>query len=102
MYDPTNQLEGAERIAAEWGLTREELDRFGVRSQNRAAVAWSEGRFDGQIIPFDIYGDGSEMHIQDEGRDTTYEALANLKPIAGVGVFPLNQQNTILQAPLRN
>ncbi len=88
MYDPTNQLEGAERIAAEWDLTREELDRFGVRSQNRAAVAWSERRFDGQIIPFDIYGDGSEMHIQDEGlRDTTYEALANLKPIAGVGYF---------------
>ena len=88
MYDPTNQLEGAERIAAKWDLTREELDWFGVRSQNRAAVAWSEGRFDGQIIPFDIYGDGSEMHIQDEGlRDTTYEALANLKPIAGVGYF---------------
>ena len=88
MYDPTNQLEGAERIAAKWDLTREDLDRFGVRSQNRAAVAWSEGRFDGQIIPFDIYGDGSEMHIQDEGlRDTTYEALANLKPIAGVGYF---------------
>ena len=59
-----------------------------MRSQNRAAVAWSEGRFDGQIIPFDIHGDGSQMHIQDEGlRDTTYEALANLKPIAGVGYF---------------
>ena len=60
----------------------------GVRSQNRAAVAWSEGRFDGQIIPFDVHGDGSEMHLKDEGlRDTTYEALANLKPIAGVGYF---------------
>ena len=88
MYDPTNQLEGAERIASKWDLTREELDRFGVRSQNRAAVAWSEGRFDGQIIPFDIHGDGSEMHLRDEGlRDTTYEALAKLKPIAGVGYF---------------
>jgi acetyl-CoA C-acetyltransferase len=88
MYDPTNQLEGAERIAAKWNLTREELDHFGVRSQNRAATAWSEGRFDGQIIPFDIHGDGSEMHNRDEGlRDTTYEGLANLKPIAGVGYF---------------
>ena len=33
MYDPTNQLEGAERIASKWNLTREELDHFGVRSQ---------------------------------------------------------------------
>ena len=88
LYDPTNQLEGAERIAAKWNLTREDLDRFGVRSQNRAATAWKEGRFDGQVIPFDVHGDGSEMHIRDEGlRDTTYEGLSNLKPIAGVGYF---------------
>ena len=88
LYDPTNQLEGAERIAAKWNLTREDLDRFGVRSQNRAATAWKEGRFDGQVIPFDVHGDGSEMHIRDEGlRDTTYEGLSSLKPIARVGYF---------------
>ena len=54
LYDPTNQNEGAERIAAKWNLTREDLDHFGVRSQNRAATAWKEGRFDGQVIPFDV------------------------------------------------
>lgn len=88
IYDPTNQLEGAERIASKWNLTREELDHFGVRSQNRAAIAWDEGRFEGQVIPFDVYGDGSDMHVRDEGlRETTYEGLAKLKPIAGVGYF---------------
>ena len=88
IYDPTNQLEGAERIASKWNLTREELDHFGVRSQNRAAIAWDEGRFEGQVIPFDVYGDGSDMHVRDEGlRETTYEGLSKLKPIAGVGYF---------------
>ena len=88
MYDPKNQLEGAERIASKWNLTRDELDHFGVRSQNRAAIAWDEGRFEGQIIPFDVHGDGSDMHVRDEGlRETTYEGLAKLKPIAGVGYF---------------
>ena len=88
LYDPTNQLEGAERIASKWNLTREELDHFGVRSQNRAAIAWDEGRFEGQVIPFDVHGDGSDIHVRDEGlRETTYEGLAKLKPIAGVGYF---------------
>jgi len=88
LYDPTNQLEGAERIASKWNLTREELDHFGVRSQNRAAIAWDEGRFEGQIIPFDVHGDGSDIHVRDEGlRETNYEGLAKLKPIAGVGYF---------------
>ena len=88
LYDPTNQLEGAERIASKWNLTREELDHFGVRSQNRAGIAWDEGRFEGQIIPFDVHGDGSDIHVRDEGlRETTYEGLAKLKPIAGVGYF---------------
>ncbi len=88
LYDPTNQLEGAERIAERWQLNREELDHFGVRSQNRAATAWEEGRFDGQIIPFDVHGDGTEIHNRDEGlRETTYEGLTKLKPIAGVGYF---------------
>ena len=88
IHDPTNQLEGAERIAKKWELTREELDHFGVRSQNRAEIAWSEGRFDGQIIPFDVHGDGTEIHNRDEGlRETTFEGLSKLKPIAGVGYF---------------
>ncbi len=88
LHDPTNQLEGAERIAEKWGLTREELDRYGVRSQQLAAQAWKEGRFEGQIVPFDISGDGTDVHDRDEGlRETTYEGLEKLSPISGASYF---------------
>ena len=88
LYDPTNQLEGAERIAEKWGLTREELDHYGARSQQLAAQAWQEGRFDGQIVPFSISEDGSEIHDRDEGlRETTFEGLSKLSTIAGASYF---------------
>ena len=49
-YEMTSQFEGAERIAEKWGITRDDTDRFGLASQERAARAWAEGRFDGQYI----------------------------------------------------
>ena len=87
-YDPTTQFEGSERIAERWGLTRPELDAYGKRSQDLAARAWAEGRFDTQIIPLDapVTDDagtviGTKRFDRDEGlRDTSLEALANLKP----------------------
>ena len=88
-YENTSQFEGAERIAETFGVTREELDAFGKQSQDRAAVAWAEGRFDTQIVPIeaptrDEQGEPNGTHTvaRDEGlRDTTLEALANLKPV---------------------
>ena len=74
---------GAEMIADEYGLTREELDAFGAESQRRAARATKEGRFDNEIVPVPIDVDGaSEMMTRDEGirEGTTVETLANLKP----------------------
>jgi acetyl-CoA C-acetyltransferase len=50
-YEMTSQFEGAERIADKWGVTREATDAFGLRSQQLAAQAWAEGRFDTQVIP---------------------------------------------------
>src|SRR5829696_1529410 len=50
-YELTSQFEGAERIADKWNITREDTDRFGFDSQDRAAQAWSEGRYDGQWVP---------------------------------------------------
>src|SRR2546421_7968204 len=41
----------AELIADKWNLSREDLDRFGAQSQQRAVVARDEGRFDNEIIP---------------------------------------------------
>jgi acetyl-CoA C-acetyltransferase len=88
-YENTSQFEGAERIAETFGVSREELDHFGKQSQDRAAAAWAEGRFDTQIVPIDAptrdeQGEvnGTRTIDRDEGlRDTTLEALANLKPV---------------------
>src|SRR3954464_7889935 len=91
-YEWTSQFEGAERIAEKWGITREETDRLGFESQQRAARAWDEGRFDSQIIEVDApdLGEdgkptGTTHHVaKDEGlRETTMEGLAGLKPVVG-------------------
>ena len=95
IYEGTNQFEGGERIAAQWDLTREALDAFGARSQQLAARAWDEGRFDTQIIPLKapvIDESGAVVdtivHDRDEGlRETTAEGLANLKPTGGEGGY---------------
>ena len=74
---------GAEMIADEYGLTREDLDTFGAESQRRAAQATAEGRFEREIIPVPVVVDGvTEMMTTDEGirEGTTPETLANLKP----------------------
>jgi acetyl-CoA C-acetyltransferase len=88
-YENTSQFEGAERIAEKFGLEREQLDAFGKQSQDRAATAWAEGRFETQIVPIEapILGEdgnpnGTQTITRDEGlRDTTLEALASLKPV---------------------
>jgi acetyl-CoA C-acetyltransferase len=90
-YEFTSQFEGAERIADKWGVTRADTDAFGLASQQRAATAWAEGRFDTQVVPVDAPDvdeegnpTGSTHRVaRDEGlRDTTLEGLGNLKPVA--------------------
>jgi len=74
---------GADMIAAEYGITREDLDAFGAQSQQRAAIARDEGRFENEIIPIEVEIDGqTEMMTADEGirEGTTAETLAKLKP----------------------
>ncbi len=91
LYEMTSQFEGAERIAEKWAISREDTDRFGLASQQRAARAWEEGRYDGQWVPVeaaDVDEDGqptgSTHTVQrDEGlRETSLEKLATLKPVA--------------------
>jgi acetyl-CoA C-acetyltransferase len=90
-YEFTSQFEGAERIAEKWGITREDADAFGLQSQERAARAWAEGRFESQLHPVEApvldddgkpTGDPTTV-TRDEGlRQTSLEALAKLKPVA--------------------
>ncbi|QYG92045.1 steroid 3-ketoacyl-CoA thiolase [Iamia sp. SCSIO 61187] len=90
-YEFTSQFEGAERIADKWGITRDDTDAFGFRSQQLAAQAWEEGRFGTQIVEVDapdVDEEGKPLdtthHVaRDEGlRETTLEKLATLKPVA--------------------
>ncbi|HEX6392289.1 MAG TPA: steroid 3-ketoacyl-CoA thiolase [Acidimicrobiales bacterium] len=90
-YELTSQFEGAERIADKWGITRDDTDAFGLRSQQLAAQAWNERRFDTQITAVDapvLDAEGNptdelKQVARDEGlRETTLEALSSLKPVA--------------------
>jgi acetyl-CoA C-acetyltransferase len=90
-YEYTTQFEGAERIAERWGITRGDADEFGLRSQERAAAAWAEGRFEREVVPVDapVVDDegkptGETRRVErDEGlRETSLEKLAALKPVA--------------------
>ncbi len=90
-YEITSQFEGAERIAEKWGVTRDDTDAFGLRSQQLAHQAWAEGRFEREVVPIDAPDvdtegtpTGSTHHVaRDEGlRETSLEALAKLKPVA--------------------
>ena len=73
--DLPNQYVAAERIATRRGLSRADLDAFGVRSQANAARAWSEGRFAREVVPVASVS-------RDQGlRETTQAGLAALKPV---------------------
>jgi acetyl-CoA acetyltransferase family protein len=77
-YDLIPQGLSAEMIADKWEIPRSELDELGVRSQELAAKATEEGRFEREVVPFSVNGD---TYVTDQGlRETTLEALANLKP----------------------
>ncbi|HEY4408257.1 MAG TPA: acetyl-CoA C-acyltransferase [Acidimicrobiia bacterium] len=88
-HEYTTQFEASERLAEQWRITRANCDEFGKLSQDRAALAWAEGRYDTQILPVDApdLDDGGKptgtTHRveRDEGiRETTLEGLASLKP----------------------
>jgi len=69
----------AELIADKWNITRREMDEIGVRSQQRAATATEEGRFEREILP--LLGADGQLMVRDEGlRETTLDTLAKLKP----------------------
>ncbi|MEJ3746747.1 steroid 3-ketoacyl-CoA thiolase [Actinomycetes bacterium KLBMP 9797] len=97
--DLPNQYLAAERIAARRGLTREDLDRFGARSQANAARAWARGHFDREIVPvvapMPDTGETREV-TRDQGlRETTVEGLARLKPVLEGGLHTAGTSSQI-------
>ncbi|MEA3178830.1 MAG: acetyl-CoA C-acetyltransferase [Gammaproteobacteria bacterium] len=72
---------GADLIATLDGFTREDIDRYALQSQQRAAAAWSESRFEGSIIPVhDVIGHTLLARDEYMRPETTMQTLAGLKP----------------------
>ena len=102
--DMPNQYMAAERIAGRRGLTRDDIDAFGLRSQTLAAQAWSQGRFEREVIPMKapvLDADGeptgeSRVVSRDEGlRETSGEALARLRPVVDGGLHTAGTSSQI-------
>lgn len=102
--DLPDQFEAAERIARRRGLSRADVDDFGARSQNLAAQAWAQGRFEREVIPVDVVvpGDtGNHRRVtrevnRDQGlRDTTRDSLATLAPVMDGGIHTAGTSSQI-------
>ena len=92
-------LQTAENVSKRYGISREQQDEYGVRSQQRAAAAAAAGKFDDEIVPL-----ATRMAVADKaaGRlytqevtlasdegiraDTTYEGVAKIRPAMPGGV----------------
>jgi acetyl-CoA C-acetyltransferase len=94
-YAFKTQFQGAEMIAQEFGITREQTDRFGLRSQQRANAAWDSGHYEREVVPVEApvldeerkpTGE-TQVVARDEGlRQTSLEKLAQLQPVVEGGL----------------
>ena len=83
-YGVDTMPQTGENVAAEWGICREDQDRFAFASQQKAAAAIANGRFAAEIVPVTIAqtkGDPVVFAQDEHPRATTLEALARLKPV---------------------
>jgi acetyl-CoA acetyltransferase family protein len=82
-YEPVGGLVpqgiSAEMIAEKWDISREDMDKFALRSQQYAARARDEGRYDREMLPL-LDADGRLMNTDEGIRESTLEKLATLKP----------------------
>ncbi|MBG6291598.1 acetyl-CoA C-acetyltransferase [Pseudomonas nitroreducens] len=93
-------VETAENLVRDYGISREACDRWAVGSHQKAAAAWSQGRFDAEVMPVAVPQRRGEPLVvrRDEGirEDASYEALAKLSPIIKGGTVTAgsaSQQN---------
>ena len=104
-WDSTpDQFTSAERIAQKRGITREDVDAFALTSQQKAARARDEGRFEREILPIDApvldaegKPTGETVRVdRDQGiRDTSLEALGQLKPVTEGGIHTAGNSSQI-------
>ena len=102
--DLPNQFEAAERIAKNRGITREDVDALGLRSQQNAGRAWAEGRFDREVFSMEapVLGEdgaptGETRNVaKDQGlRETSMEGLTKLKAVMPDGIHTAGNSSQI-------
>ena len=82
-FNNYHMITTADNICREWGLTREELDEFALKSQQKAEAAQNSGAFEKEIVPVMVKKKKEmvEFKVDEPPRpDSTAEKLANLKP----------------------
>ena len=88
-FNDYHMIRTADNVAAQWGLTREELDEFAANSQQKACAAMEKGIFKEEIIPVEVKQRKATVIVDtDEGPrpGTTPESIAKLRPINADGV----------------
>lgn len=103
--DMPNQFEAAERIAKRRGITRDDVDALGERSQRLAAQAWAEGRFDREVLTIknapqvdkegNLTGEFADISRDQGLRETSREGLAKLKPVIEGGIHTAGTSSQI-------
>ena len=103
--DMPNQFEGADRIARNRGLSREDLEAWGCESQRKARVAVDEGRFEREIAPLEApvidkesgkpTGETRVVSVDEGLRDTTPEGLAGLRTVLPDGLHTAGTSSQI-------
>jgi acetyl-CoA C-acetyltransferase len=102
--DLPNQFEGADRIVANRGFSRAEVDQFGLWSQQKARAAADDGRFEREIFAVEApvlddegkpTGETRVVNTDQGIRDTSLEALAGLSPVLEGGTHTAGTSSQI-------
>jgi acetyl-CoA C-acetyltransferase len=75
-----NMGQTAELVAERYGISREDQDAWALRSHQRVAAAWADGRFDGQVVPVPLEDGGSFDRDETFRTTSSPEQLAKLRP----------------------
>ena len=76
----------SDRVAAKYGISREEQDEYALSSQQRAAAAWAACRLSEEVVPVEAKAGRKSVRVERDDHmrpDTTLEALAKLPPSFG-------------------
>ncbi len=85
-YTGLYMAQTSDRVAAKYGITRQEQDEYALSSQRRAAAAWEACRLSEEVVPVDVGTGRKTIRVEKDDHlrpDTTLEGLARLAPSFG-------------------